>query len=248
MSERKTRPILFSGPMVSAILGGRKTQTRRVLKVQPRPLKGAGPFYRPYPVLSPHKWVCLLGDYQHAFVTTDCAPGDLLWVKEAWNAFALSQDLEVSWPTATIPKTDPRCDNEGRHHVVIDYATEGLPGTDAGKGPWRASIHMPRWASRLTLRVTDVRVERVQDITEADATAEGCAGCLGPNPCFPDEWDPSPDEAFRDLWERLNAPRGFGWEANPWVAAITFEPFAGNIGAPADWTPIVDQHRKENPS
>jgi hypothetical protein len=91
------------------------------------------------------------------------------------------------------------------------------------------SIHMPRWASRITLIVTDVRVQRVQDISEADAIAEGCPGTLGPDPEFPDEWDPSPVEEYRALWDGLNAKRGYGWDENPWVAAYSFRPVHGNI-------------------
>ncbi|MCT8970607.1 hypothetical protein [Microbaculum marinisediminis] len=251
MAEPKTRPILFSGPMVRAILHGRKTQTRRVLKPQPPADMALVGIYAP-------KLTAVFG---YVAPDADCKiplryiPGDLLWVRES------------VWQSARYPGTLPSGEPEptswlwGRRiHYAIDGNPPNVPnrhypeafrnGAFAAPDPdavWlkRPSIHMPRWASRLTLRVTDVRVQRVQDITKAHAIAEGCAGCLGPNPCFPDEWDPSPDEEFRDLWERLNAPRGFGWEANPWVAAITFEPFAGNVGAPADWIPIAPTGKKE---
>lgn len=92
---------------------------------------------------------------------------------------------------------------------------------------WRPGIHMPRWASRLTLHVTDVRVQRLQDISEDDAQAEGC-------PCQSDD-DLCGMEAagwFRDLWDSLNAERA-PWSSNPWVVAVTFRPVLGNIGGKA---------------
>lgn len=101
-----------------------------------------------------------------------------------------------------------------------EYGTPAPPLHDLFK-PWRSSIHMPRWASRITLEITNIRVERLHDITEADAVAEGCPGLLGPNPDFPDEWDPSPVEEYRDLWNTINGSGS--WDANPWVWVVEFK-------------------------
>ena len=96
-------------------------------------------------------------------------------------------------------------------------------------GRLRPGMHMPRWASRLTLIVTDVRVERLQAITDEDARAEGCSGCLGPNPDFPDEWDPTPRKEFDQLWNTLHDKPGTTWADNPWIYAVTFQVVRANI-------------------
>jgi hypothetical protein len=201
MSEK---PILFSGPMVRAILDGRKTQTRRVLK--PQPPAGVsrliGPeVYCPVAVDrhgDEYEGKPIFGVYDEdgEFGTAiRFQPGDRLWVREAHAMIG--------------PAICYRAEHE--------EASSGGPRVDVA---WRPSIHMPRWASRITLEVTGVKVERLQDISEADARAEGCSGCLGPNPDFPDEWDPSPQEEFRDLWNSINGPGS--WDADPWVVAIAF--------------------------
>lgn len=186
------RPILFSAPMIRAILrevsapGTGKTQTRRVLKPRPRrtiffDAKTAGleqfrdPAYR---------------------------AGDRLWVREAISYDRLDVDRDGILPPW--------------------YWADGNPDAGDWTRP-KPSIHMPRWASRLTLIVTDVRVQRLQDISEDDARAEGC-------PCQGDD-DLCGMEAagwFRDLWDSLNAERA-PWSSNPWVVAVTFRPEAGNI-------------------
>lgn len=191
----KERPILFSAPMVRALLDGRKTQTRRL---------ATSPLRR-------------------------CEPGDRLWVKETWNAFVLSQDGECSWPMATIAKRDPR-EDEGRHHVVIDFPVAGLPGTDGGKGPFRPSIHMPRWASRLTLIVEAARVESLQAISEQDALAEGTQ-----EPSLRELGDElaqaawSERQVYQRLWQFLHEKPGQRWEDNPEVLVLTFRVERGNI-------------------
>jgi hypothetical protein len=123
-------------------------------------------------------------------------PGDRLWVRETVNVLA---------------------------GVEAVYAADNAKVRGEGVMSWRdgtvPSIHMPRWASRLTLTITDVRVERLQDISEEDALAEGCSGMGGTNY---DECE-SPSEEFRHLWDSINAKRGHAWATNPWVWAITFE-------------------------
>lgn len=188
MSEK---PILFSGPMVRAILEGRKTQTRRVVKPQPpsgewgEP-QGPGPW-----------WAWEYPEGRHLTVDVRCpygAHGGLLWVREA---HAL-----VDGPCwSSLPKT---AGPDGRWC----YYREGFDRTEPR---WRPSIHMPRWASRLTLRVEAVRVERLQSIKVADVLAEGVA--LDGSRGALDQW--------ADLWDSINGKRA-PWAANPWVWVVTF--------------------------
>lgn len=195
----RDRPILFSAPMVLALLEGRKTQTRRVAKLQPRTRADIGhyglgmPFIRnPDPlrrnVDSP---------YGH--------PGDRMWVRETWRVTEDGGQPEPGGSTYCIIKY--RADDA--------QATYGL-GDDlapyyADNGRWRSSIHMPRWASRITLEVTHVRVERLQAITEADAVAEGVEY----------ERPIDPRDAFRRLWWSIDGAES--WNANPWVWVVEFK-------------------------
>lgn len=204
------RPILFSGTMVKAILDGRKTMTRRVVK--PQPGKQAG-LWR-----SECEWLsgeCAFIDPQldppEYFLTCPYGiPGDRLWVRETWADFDVDGD-------------DPR-------RVVYRVSASDADGLVGGyKVKWRPSIFMPRWASRVTLEIEAVRVERVQEITEADAMAEGCEEaeckfCADPQGvqgahCNCDE---GYRESFRALWDSINAKRGYGWDVNPWVWVIQF--------------------------
>lgn len=199
------RPIIFSAPMVRALLDGRKTQTRRVLKPQPKMLRGAGPFYRPHPTTAPHEWHALHGGHIAAIVKVPYAVGDRLWVREAWF--------------------DPQMDGARRLYVADNPQDVGPVHRK------RPSIHMPRWASRLTLTVTDVRVQRLQEISEEDARAEGLEwaaptwGVKG----LAESWNGDPRLAFAALWNSLHGPGA--WDANPWVCALTFTVDRRNIDA-----------------
>jgi hypothetical protein len=215
----KERPILFSGPMVRAILSGRKTVTRRVMKPQPRGIWGSG-VARPGNILGVrsdafHVHANVQGDHRFLYCPYG-APGDRLWVRETWSPYAdeytkgYCQDADAARGIAPRPAVY-RADHSS------DVGIVGL----GGDGRWRPSIHMPRWASRITLEVTGVRVERLQEITEEGALAEGVRGVkLG-------HLDPEGDAvahrtAFVELWDGLNAARGFGWYANPWVWVVEF--------------------------
>ncbi len=171
----KERPILFSGPMVRAILEGRKTQTRRVIKHQESVLSEAG-FLLP------------------------CAKGDRLWVREAWlDAWAQN-----------LPATS------------VQYHYRADPGNEHYSYKWRPSIHMPREACRLLLFVTDVRVQRLQSIDIADAIQEGALPMtMDDEGKFYMSIGGDYRTGFAGLWIHINGAAR--WEANPWVAAITFE-------------------------
>lgn len=207
------KPIIFSAPMVRALLDGRKTQTRRVLKPQPNMLNGGRPLNDGRGSYS------IEAGWKHL----PCTRGDRLWVREAFighYAYEVNEYPPRDWGNKPIwfPADGP------------------VPDKFAGQFWHRArpSTHMPRWASRLTLTVTDVRVQRLQEISEADAVAEGCEA-TGWRPTYgnPDnagfeESIPAKD-AFADLWSSLHGPGA--WEANPWVAAYSFTVQLGNIDA-----------------
>lgn len=186
----KERPILFSSPMVRAILAGRKTQTRRVVEERPRKdgvkmnmelLKSIGV-----------GCACRFG-----------AVGDRLWVRETWLPL---WDSGAGFLTCLFPT--------GRENSpdAYKYRADGEAPTNFG-AKWRPSIHMPRDASRITLEITGVRVERLQEISEEDAIAEGCQ-CSGVPASLTNRG------AYAKLWESLHGPGS--WDANPWVWVIEF--------------------------
>lgn len=201
----RERPILFSGPMVRAILDGRKTQTRRVVKPQPVKegnlwqLYGAGWSGSNCPVMPGHS-LASRGPFG--------GPGDRLWVRETWAPMCRTADPHC-W-CADDPARQRNHFVEYRADTNDPYPGE-WPAEDArgyvDAPKWRPSIHMPRWASRLTLEVTGVRVERLRDINGDDIAREGIETGL---------------PAFRTLWNSLNKARGYGWDANPWVWVIDF--------------------------
>lgn len=223
----KERPILFSGPMVRAIIEGRKTQTRRVVK-RPPSAKG-GTDFGPRDRLELCMWN---GGWQWVDKHGNCGCekdaircpyasgiGDRLWVRETWAS------VNPNWRPGTRSK-----------QPLVNYrATDEI-------GPclrWRPSLFMPRWASRITLEVTDVWVERLQDISEEDAKSEGAyewitsrSGRAYENDM--DDWahftrrvDPGAKAAtmrgaFGYLWDSINATKA-PWKANPWVWVINFK-------------------------
>lgn len=215
------RPILFKDHMVRALLAGTKTQTRRILKPQPQPDMGLIGLYAPgltavFGYQSP-------GD-DHK-VRLKFMPKDRLWVRETWSGANAFKDVKPSDRESFSTPDGPVLRED------IWYWADGSPyGGDYEKP--RVSIHMPRWASRITLIVTDVRVERLQDISESDAVAEGVEQDS-------DGWQDymmphtqccaTAKDSYRTLWDSINAKSGFGWNENPWVAAYTFTVLKQNI-------------------
>lgn len=203
----KERPILFSGEMVRAILDGTKTQTRRVVKmpaaVQFEPEQGDTP--------------ADLNDLQEMawFDDHEAGPGFYAWLSEYPEEGSMpvrcpyGEPGERLWVRETFAPA--WC---GDWVYAADYSKERLAEKDA-RGFWKPSIHMPRQASRLTLEVTAVRVERLQDISEADARAEGCPAQA---PGLPRHW-------YAQLWDRINGAGA--WDANPWVWVVEFHKVEG---------------------
>jgi hypothetical protein len=202
MTAPKERPILFSAPMVRAILDGRQTQTRRIVKPQPHAGVRKSPF-----VASG-----LEDGHGRGLRCPFGAPGDRLWCRETFSythndAQGFSDTGEV-W-----------------------YWADGNPQDGDWSKP-RPSIHMPRWASRITLEITDVRVQRLQEISEEDAVAEGVFRPTGERTPIGQVVETHNGgsliyavrgqacECFRDLWQSIHGPGS--WEASPWVWALTF--------------------------
>lgn len=195
--------------MVKAILDGHKTQTRRVVKPQLGPQASwhvwEGLSWRANGLMAdiPSEWrsKVLYSHYGD--------PGDRLWVRETW---AETEDEWgcpiIAWKAGgsrVVGADGERRDGTWRQFIIED-STSGAYEVET----WRPSIHMPRWASRITLEITGVEVERLNEITSADVVAEG----------FPFSSDL---DYFKVTWNDLNAKRGYGWETSPWVWAIAFK-------------------------
>jgi hypothetical protein len=192
MNKPKERPILFSGPMIRAILDGRKTQTRRVIKPA---------WSRCLDLDDPDDRKTAVERCRHG------KPGDRLWVRETWNCLSAGTDqLILPNPRPNVCAVAYQATEKARHAKFPDSLLVDR---------WRPSIHMPRWASRITLEIIAVRVEQLQDITEADAIAEGIELRDGKAGVFQ-----SHKQAFAWLWHEINGPES--WAANPWVWVIEF--------------------------
>lgn len=231
----KERPILFSAPMVKAILEGRKTQTRRVVSPGNSDFGSAPREYWDHACFdAPHPGVLVDGYRGDGYLHVPChcqtenhylvpnrvddcerceergwtdtrhrlypryATGDRLWVRETWRETGSGQRADFKIPKIKVP---------------VLYAAD-----DPLEGPWRPSIFMPRWASRITLEITEVRVERLQDISEADAMAEGMPqnAAIDCRPGYRNR------ELFQELWDRINGKK-HPFASNPWVWAIEFK-------------------------
>lgn len=204
----RSRPILFKDAMVRTILSGAKTQTRRLMKPQPALDIARATFPNP----SAQGWRSSL---RHASCPTTAhlcpfgQPGDRLWVRETHAIFQTHgqhrSDRERWGPWGGLPTT---VSGDGKQ---IAYYREGFDRCDPGR--WRPSIHMPRWACRLVLEITDVRVERLQAISARDCIAEGITTRF-----TVDDSNEDLRIQFRDLWSST----GGDWDSDPWVWAISF--------------------------
>ncbi|MCA3000276.1 MAG: hypothetical protein ING75_16940 [Rhodocyclaceae bacterium] len=227
MTDVKERPILFSAPMVQAIFDGRKVMTRRVVKLRDKDLHDASAYLNggSAAVALGHgvggivewreqdgQWFGLSGYTTVANI--DCPygqVGDRLWVRETFQPFFADgvDYCDVDWKTGKGYKIGyPATDGIGEFIDLDDNISQAC----------KPSIHMPRWACRIELEVTGVRVERLQDISEADAIAEG----IPERGTYPPESDPDDilRRDFQELWESINGRES--WTLNPWVWVISF--------------------------
>ncbi|AJR24527.1 hypothetical protein [Sphingobium sp. YBL2] len=236
------RPILFSAPMVRAIREGRKTQTRRVAKFIEKLDDGC------FHARNSGGGALGIAEADVPHIAPDYAPfaeGDRLWVKETWQAgmsdngpcVAYRADGDRYYPEFTGPSegAGPTFDYDA--HPAKAWRHGYWIADVESSGPWSTPLHMPRWASRLTLTVSEVRVERLQDISEADAIAEGIEArgvgvlwgwidYLETNPNVTRHFA-DPRRSYASLWDSINGPGA--WEANPWVVAVSFDVLKGNI-------------------
>ena len=203
----KERPILFSSEMVRAILDGRKTQTRRVINPQ-----------------------SLLDNKTRVTACYECpygAPGDSLWVRESCQIYG-------HWVKNGHTKSGAQRWKFSIHASKQVLYVGGFVKSPSDKTQLgfykRPSIFMPRWASRIPLEVTDVRVERVQEISDGDAKAEGLVGWKSERSdeihygiTAADVWETDPRSTYTRLWDSINAERGHSWESNPWVWVVSFK-------------------------
>lgn len=266
--EGADRPLIFSAPMVRAIMASRKSMTRRVLKPQPTEWQAQiVDITKPFFDEEAGGWGQVRTDWARNFLG-DLEPerevwvplkglrfaiGDLLWVKEVIACGACAPPTPSEW----APSFWRREQGTPANPNGLWYAADGLAPerTITSRGPWISPIFMPRWASRLTLIVESVRVERLGDISEEDAKAEGLA-CLSKDdgrtwkygiadrdgwPGTDDDgwpwsdWNVDPRRAYARLWDGIHGKGAF--EASPWVAALTFRVIPQNIDRLSDPLP-----------
>jgi hypothetical protein len=215
----KQRLIIFNTEMVRAILDGRKTQTRRPMNPQPhkewQPLSAKAEWYTPTVIdkkgfYQPAKNdVFGVSDEDQGFISPFGSIGDQLYVRETWRKFNSSDECGCSESPCSCPSNG----------TVLFKASH-----DSGESKWKPSIHMPRWAARIILEVTDVRVERVQNISERDAWAEGFDG-------YDDDVTGGKNgySEFCEAWQSIYGDES--WQSNPWVWVIDFKVISTTGGA-----------------
>ncbi|HDG8063665.1 TPA: hypothetical protein PCO46_004273 [Klebsiella quasipneumoniae subsp. similipneumoniae] len=245
----KERGMIFNSEMVRAILDGRKTQTRRIMKVQPESNQLGLLLITDstkHSDIGKYHWAESNATGNHVrsklFSSPFGAVGERIWVRETWATLGNEDGCYVDWE-------DNLCKGDERSAARIyrasceqrpgDYGLWSIPDDAYWKphtkehkfeGAWRPSIHMPRWASRILLEITDVRVERLNAISEEDARAEGiidggCLNCGEPEPCGCANPEPDATDAFAYLWQSIYGQEN--WNANPWVWVISFKRVEG---------------------
>ncbi|EIW1121559.1 hypothetical protein NH672_18930 [Klebsiella pneumoniae] len=245
----KERGMIFNSEMVRAILEGRKTQTRRIMKVQPESNQLGLLLITDstkHSDIGKYHWAESNATGNHVrsklFSSPFGAVGERIWVRETWATLGNEDGCYVDWE-------DNLCKGDERSAARIyrasceqrpgDYGLWSIPDDAYWKphtkehkfeGAWRPSIHMPRWASRILLEITDVRVERLNAISEEDARAEGiidggCLNCGEPEPCGCANPEPDATDAFAYLWQSIYGQDN--WNANPWVWVIEFKRVEG---------------------
>ncbi|GKO38159.1 hypothetical protein NUBL21974_04390 [Klebsiella quasipneumoniae] len=226
------RGMIFNAEMVRAILDGRKTQTRRIMKVQPESNQLGLLLITDstkHSDIGKYHWAESNATGNHVrsklFSCPFGAVGDRIWVRETWSSdFANYYPNDRVWYAA---------DNNRRLDIEVVDGVRGIysPESDVHVPfRWQPSIHMPRWASRILLEITDVRVERLNAISEEDARAEGiidggCLNCGEPEPCGCANPEPDATDAFAYLWQSIYGQDN--WNANPWVWVIEFKHVEG---------------------
>ncbi|HFD1369675.1 TPA: hypothetical protein ACF1IH_001000 [Klebsiella quasipneumoniae] len=233
----KERGMIFNSEMVRAILDGRKTQTRRPIKWKQTRFTEIGERE------DGSKWPWS-EDAEHACDFWHPCPfgavGDRIWVRETWSDVNLDGAPAVAYraddEVYDLMENESLLDEDGAFNYQdtrvskYQFAAWHSDLISGIEGNWRPSIHMPRWASRILLEITNVRVERLNAISEEDARAEGiidggCLNCGEPEPCGCANPEPDATDAFAYLWQSIYGQES--WNANPWVWVISFKPVEG---------------------
>ncbi|WP_417212110.1 hypothetical protein [Acinetobacter venetianus] len=234
----KEHPILFNTAMVKAILEGRKTQTRRTVKAK----KGADcsdeMWIDKYALKDVVEWKEQEGRWfgcmgYRTLTFADCPygeVGDRLWVRETWSTVNLYGEIALAYKADSevirVVENDSFQDEDGlinyddprlEKYSFAAWADDLLEGKE---GNWKPSIHMPRWVSRIQLEITNIRIERLKDISKADAIAEGCDNSKS-EAAIEIGWYEKPIKAFERLWNAING--GDSWNENPWVWVVEFK-------------------------
>lgn len=233
MTKITERGMIFNAEMVRVLLDDRKTQTRRIMKPQPEPCPRGGHWW-PSNVFKTMLHVeeeMQNGKGGWGGLVGDACPfgdvGDRIWVRETFQGPLFDYEQMESYLEDSSKFEKPE---------FCQYAADGKPAPeyydadDNLRHGWRPSIHMPRWASRILLEITDVRVERLNAISEEDARAEGiidggCLNCGEPEPCGCANPEPDATDAFAYLWQSIYGQEN--WNANPWVWVIEFKRVKG---------------------
>lgn len=221
----KERPILMNAEMVRAVLDGRKTQTRRPVKPQPYTIPWRDAYGNADEALF-WRYAEPREDWPYPRFCPFGQPGDRLWVRETWQEFFDDEmmPLRPRGPRGRLGSPD----TPDRGSYVFYRADGPVPvQPPLGRANWRPSIHMPRWASRIALEITDVRVERVQDITEDDAIADAGLEAMIPEHIWyiPGEdlgTTRDPIYAFEHVWDACYGKTHHAWTTNPWVWVVEF--------------------------
>lgn len=205
------RPMIFSAQSVRSVLAGLKTQTRRVIKPQPEDVFD--------PAACP--WL----------------PGDLVWVKETWAVMRMAR-VCGDWEAQGIAMLDsyakrPANDFNESYHSI--YQADGYEPCEGEA--WRSPYFMPKWASRLTVKILTIEPQRLQDITEDDAVAEGYSAHHLARHAIYAKYAAKARDNFSYGWDSINKRRGWGWDTNPYVWAITFEKY------PFTWANALEKSR-----
>jgi len=220
------KPALFSSPMVRALLreiaepGTGKTQTRRVIEPhKAAPFPGSSPSTPVGKIIVIKSPARLGGWVEGPTFLPKYAVGDRIWVREAWRAY---HRYDAKPPRELMPSTT----------IYYEAGEIGEDEISVMRGKLRPSMFMPKWASRITLEVTGVKVERLQDCSEADAIAEGIERASWRSDKWLNYLHPAgafvePIQSYRSLWDSINGTGA--WDKNPWVAAYTFRPILGNL-------------------
>lgn len=238
------KPILMKGELVSQTLAGTKTQTRRVVRPQPPVsvtdiISNCSDFVAAYPNRK------AIQPFLYRTKSPYGYPGDILWVRETHAKYQVVHRVTKPGNGASYSEIGDgeiayRADGYGtieefKEHVMLTSGfASGVEAVEVYRDRWLPSIHMPKWACRLFLRITDIRVERVQDISEDDAIAEGidmesefASLCINIEGCSAHSNDLTQGSAvmsvFQDLWDSINLKRGYGWDVNPWVWVVEYE-------------------------